>query len=107
MIICFPLLFFGGFHGMAIFPFIFVKYNYLKYDKRVINHEKIHLRQQLELIWILFFVIYFIEYFVNLIRYKDSHKAYMEISFEKEAYANEKNNEYLKNRKFWNFLKYY
>jgi len=34
-------------------------------------------------------------------------KGYMNISFEKEAYANENNLDYLKTRKPFQFLKYY
>ena len=32
--------------------------------------------------------------------------AYEKISFEQEAYRNENSSNYLKNRKFWEFLKY-
>lgn len=106
-VICFPYMFYGSFQGMAVFPFIFVKDKVMKEDKVLINHEKIHLRQQIELLWIFFFLIYFGEYLINLLKYKNADKAYREISFEKEAYTHEKNLCYLKERRFWKFLSYY
>ncbi|MGK0254765.1 MAG: hypothetical protein ACI9OE_002275, partial [Mariniflexile sp.] len=39
-------------------------------------------------------------------QYKKWHLAYRNISFEREAYANEMYLDYLKQRKFWSFLKY-
>jgi hypothetical protein len=38
--------------------------------------------------------------------YKDKNLAYRNISFEKEAYANEKDLNYVKQRSFWKFLSY-
>ena len=71
------------------------------------NHEKIHLRQQAEMLIIPFFIWYFLEYLVRFLQYKNAEKAYLNISFEREAYANEANLNYLKNRSFfqyWNYL---
>lgn len=106
MIIYLPFIFYGNFQGMAIFPFIFVRHKYMKKDQRLINHEKIHLRQQIEMLWLFFFLFYLTEYLINLIQYQDANTAYREISFEKEAYENDYNLEYLKKRKFWNFFNY-
>lgn len=97
----------NGYRGMAVFPFVIVKYNLDKGNKVFLNHEKIHLRQQLEMLVIPFFVWYFLEYLVRLIQYKNAEKAYRNISFEREAYANETDLVYLKNRsffQFWNYL---
>ena len=74
----------------------------------MINHEKIHLRQQLELLIFPFFIWYGIEYVINLMHYKDSNLAYLNISFEREAYLYENDFTYLNKRSFWaftNFLK--
>lgn len=106
MIICLPCLFYGEFRGMAIFPFIFIRNKALKKDKVIINHEKIHLRQQIEMLCCFFFLWYIIEYFYHLIRLKDRDKAYRSISFEKEAYNNEHDFSYLQKRSFLNFFKY-
>jgi len=92
--------------GLTIYPFIFLKSDDLKHDSILINHEKIHLKQQVELLWIFFFVWYFIEGIIRFIQYKNWDLAYRNISFEKEAYTNEQNVSYLKNRKFYSFLNY-
>lgn len=100
-----PILF-KKFIGCAFWPFIFVKRVGLKEDAVFINHERIHLRQQIELLIIPFYLWYFTEYLIHLIYLKSRHAAYHAISFEKEAYAKERDFEYLKNRQFWGFLKY-
>ena len=95
-----------GYRGFAVFPFVFVKYS-LDIDNPVfINHERIHLRQQLELLIIPFFIFYFLEFLLRLIQYRNMDLAYRNISFEREAYAKEKDLDYLKQRSFWKFLNY-
>ena len=95
-----------GYRGLAVFPFVFIKYGMDKGNEIFVNHEKIHLRQQLELLIIPFFIWYFIEYLVRLAQYKNADLAYRNISFEREAYANESNLEYLKKRPFFSFCNY-
>ena len=90
---------------MALFPFIILRDKRLKDNQRLINHERIHLRQQMELLVIPFYIWYLTEYFILLGKYKSKKTAYYNISFEREAYANEYNLNYLKNRPFWNFIK--
>ena len=92
---------------MTVFPFVFLRKREMKDDLVMVNHEKIHLRQQLELLILPFFVWYFIDYLVKIIRYKNRHVAYRNIVFEREAYANESNLEYLQLRYFWQFTKYF
>lgn len=106
MIVIFKYLFSSKFNGLAIYPFIFLKHKLLKENFRVINHEKIHLKQQLELLWLPFFIWYSIEFLVRLIQFKNKQLAYKNISFEQEAYANELNMNYLKNRKLFSFINY-
>ncbi len=96
-----------GYTGITIFPFVFLKYTSLMKNKVLINHEKIHLRQQLELLIIPFYILYFIEFLIGLVQLRDWHQAYRNISFEREAYINENDLDYLKSRSFWKFLKYY
>jgi hypothetical protein len=95
-----------GYRGLAVFPFVFVKYSLDKKNPVFVNHERIHLRQQLELLIIPFFVLYFLEFFLRLIQYRNVDLAYRNISFEREAYANEKDLDYLKNRFLWRFIKF-
>jgi len=96
-----------GYVGITIFPFIFLKYKALKGKAILINHEKIHLKQQIELLIIPFFIIYTVEFLWRLIQYKKWNLAYRNMSFEREAYKNEKDLDYLKSRSFWMFLKHY
>ncbi|GAA3519970.1 hypothetical protein GCM10022393_37740 [Aquimarina addita] len=94
------------FAGIALWPFIVVKNDRLKDDKAFINHEKIHLRQQIELLILPFYFFYIVEYFVRLLQYKNSQDAYRNISFEREAYEREEELMYLTHRKLWSFIKY-
>lgn len=92
--------------AMALFPFILINNEQLRNNKILINHERIHIRQQAELLVIVFYLWYFTEFFFRFLQYKTRQKAYENISFEKEAYANEGNLNYLKTRKMWSFYKY-
>ncbi|WP_109302693.1 hypothetical protein [Aquimarina sp. AU474] len=95
------------FVGIALWPFIVVKEPFLKQDEAFINHERIHLRQQAELLVLPFYFLYFAEYIIRLIQYRNSQQAYRNISFEREAYLNEDDLNYLKTRKPWSFIKYW
>ena len=95
-----------GYSGLTIFPFVFLKRKDLYYDAVLLNHERIHLKQQLELLILPFYIIYLTEFLVRLIFYRNWNLAYKNISFECEAYANESNFQYIKQRRFWYFLKY-
>ena len=96
-----------GFRGLTIYPFVLVKYREDLNDSIFINHEKIHIRQQVELLIIPFFIWYLSEYFVRLLQYKNVNLAYRNISFEKEAYSEESNLLYLKSRPFYRFCKFF
>ena len=95
-----------GFQGITLFPFIIVSHTDLKQNLVIINHEKIHIRQQLELLILPFFIWYGLEFLYRLIQYKDGKVAYLNISFEREAYKNEKDLNYLKKRSLWTSLNY-
>lgn len=96
-----------GFRGLTIFPFVFVSDMNSKHYLALINHERIHLRQQLELLVLPFFVIYVLDYLAKLIRYRDRNLAYRNVVFEREAYENENDLDYLKSRSFWRFMRYF
>jgi hypothetical protein len=72
----------------------------------IIHHEKIHARQQLEMAWIFFFLWYAIEFIVRFLKLRDPMKAYKHISHEKEAFVNEDNHDYLKNRRPYAWINY-
>lgn len=75
-------------------------------DKYVINHERIHTAQQRELLFVPFYILYVIEWLVRLVQFRNRHEAYMNISFEREAYANGDNLDYLPNRKLFAWRHY-
>ncbi len=95
--------------GITLYPFIIFRKSLIdnvskeRYDV-ILNHEKIHIEQQKELLVIPFYLWYCGEFLIKLLKYKD--KAYYNLSFEREAYANEKDVNYIKSRKFFSFLKY-
>ena len=119
---------FQGFTAMCLWPFIFVRNNDAKrYNVVANNHEHIHGEQQKEMLCVgiilaaigyffislwallfipLFFWCYGLEYLFRLCQYRNAHKAYKNISTEREAYANESDLAYLANRKRFAWTKY-
>lgn len=91
--------------GIALFPVIVLREKYRHSEegfwvnraKQVINHESIHFQQALELGVLPFYVLYLLEWLLKLPFY--GAKAYKAISFEREAYGNDNDLNYLKNRK--------
>ena len=96
---------FSGYKAINLFGILFVRGKAV-IDEKTLNHEKIHTAQIKELLYIFFYMWYVIEWMIRLIRYRDSYKAYRNLSFEREAYANDRNLTYLENRKPFSFLKY-
>ena len=85
---------FGHYLAMAIYPFIFIrKDNWEKVQDiikpKMLNHERIHFEQQKEL-W---FIGFYLMYAYWWLRY-----GYKKIPFEKEAYNNQYNFNYIKLR---------
>ncbi|MGB3342685.1 MAG: hypothetical protein WBA61_02115 [Aequorivita sp.] len=95
-----------NFNGMAIWPFVILRYRHLVKDINFLNHERIHLRQQVELFVVFFYLWYAIEFLVRWIGLGNRDKAYQNISFEREAYFYEADMDYLKRRRFWYFLRF-
>lgn len=95
-----------GFQGMVLWPFIIVRSQSQLKDAVFINHERIHLRQQIEMLVLPFYIWYGVEFLLRWKQLKDKKKAYLNISFEREAYQNEKDPHYIKQRSFWSFYKY-
>lgn len=92
--------------GMALFPFILVRKADHQTNPSLINHEKIHLVQQLELLIIPFYLLYLANYVINLGRYRNHDRAYRNIVFEKEAYSKGSQLDYLKRRPLWAWRKF-
>jgi hypothetical protein len=106
MLIIIKFIFPSNFNALAIWPFIFLRGKELKNDEILLNHEKIHLKQQKELLWIFFFMIYFIEFLAKIVIYKRLKLAYRNISFEREAYLYERDFNYTKIKPLWSFINF-
>lgn len=75
-------------------------------DRYILNHEKIHTAQMMELMVVFFYLWYVLEWLVRLVQYRNGRRAYCNISFEREAYANGDNLGYLKRRERFSFMRY-
>lgn len=95
-----------GYAGITVFPFILLRYKSLKDNSVFMNHERIHIRQQIEMLFVFFYLWYVIEFFIRWILLFDAKKAYQTISFEKEAYTFENEFDYLNKKKIFSFIKF-
>ena len=122
-----------GYSAIMLFGHVFIKASKDDASSVVANHESIHVEQWKELVFVVFaitnipflgninirytiltmllsfcafYVWYFLEYFIRLMIKKNHDEAYMGISFEREAYGNEKNTKYLSHRDHFSFMKY-
>ncbi|MFJ1365572.1 hypothetical protein ACILD7_02450 [Capnocytophaga canimorsus] len=93
-----------GYRAITLYPFIFVRVWADKNNAVLINHERIHLKQQAELLVIFFYLWYLLDFLWKYAKYRNWNKAYRNIIFEREAYGNEQNLNYLKIRGNWWFL---
>lgn len=85
----------GNIRAITLFP---IGVFSTTHNETTIRHESIHWQQQKELLCIPFYLWYCIE---ALLKW-----SYYNISFEREAYDNAMNINYLKERKHYAFLKY-
>lgn len=81
-------------NGIVLWPFIFLAPR--DPDMVLINHELIHWKQIKDTGVIRFYFLYLREYLIGRKKGFSHDQAYRLISFEKEAYENEKNLNYLK-----------
>jgi hypothetical protein len=97
--------------AITLWPFIIIspkraeQHDFMTYEE-ILNHEKIHLKQQKELFLIGFYVLYVVFFVHYRIRFKNSLKAYLAIPFEREARYHQIDCSYLKKRKPFAWLKY-
>ena len=93
---------FQGYKAMNLFGVLFVRGN-ARIDDITLNHEKIHTAQIKELWYVFFYLWYVTEWLIRLFM---KGNAYRNISFEREAYDNQYDLDYLKSRKRFDFMKY-
>jgi len=97
----------GKFPAMCVWPFLWIRPAANLPDmKLIIRHERIHARQQIEMAWIFFFIWYLGEFLIRLALLRDRMKAYKQLSHEREAYENDNDPGYLKNRRLFAWIRY-
>ncbi len=94
--------------AIALFPFVIIREELPEHIdvELIIRHEAIHLRQQIELALVFFYLWYCIDYLKNRIRGMSHFDAYTNIIFEKEARMNMHQKNYLSSRKPFAFRHY-
>lgn len=98
----------GMITGIAILPFIILSKDIRGKNESIyiLNHERIHIKQQIEQVLIIFAIWYLASFIRGKLKGMSNSEAYRNIIFEKEAYCNMYNLEYLKSRKRFSFLNY-
>ena len=121
---------FQGYTAITLWPLILARKSAKPLKAHAENHEKIHLRQQLEVLiasaavmavvrwlaniswwWMLLsFVVYYtgydIDYAIRCFAYGSANEAYRNIAVEQEAYLNQYDMAYLKQRKPFAWVRY-
>ena len=82
-------------NAITLYPYIIFSKKAEDVSPITVNHEMIHIEQQKELWVIGFYLLYVLYWIKNLIKYRNSSQAYMNIPFEIEAYTNEFEADYL------------
>ena len=107
---------FSGFSYMNLFGTLFTRLKSLMMKRSTLNHESIHTEQYKDLVYIFFLPLYLLEWIIKIpfswfykqpANYpKVTKVAYRSISTEQEAFYNQYDFDYLKNRKKYTWVKY-
>ncbi|MDO4511430.1 MAG: hypothetical protein Q4B68_06415 [Bacteroidales bacterium] len=97
-----PFLPFRGYKAVNVLGVMLVRRG-MEVTEVDIRHERIHTRQMLELGILPFYVLYVLEW---LVRLPMRGNAYRSISFEREAYAHERDKHYLQQRPLYAWRHY-
>lgn len=90
--------------AMALCPFILVRDRQSLQSRVLMQHEQIHIAQQIEMLIIPFYIAYLLFYIWYRLRGCRHHEAYMSIPFEREAYQYEGDHDYMDRRKLFAWL---
>lgn len=99
-----------GFIAINLFGLLFVRKSYVsRLSERVILHESIHTAQMVEMLFVFFYLFYLLEWLYWSVRklFNRDISPYRSISFEREAYENDMNADYLKRRKLYSAWRFY
>jgi len=83
-----------GFTAINLFGFVFVRKDETV-DEVTLRHEAIHSAQMKRWGYLPFYIIYIGEFIYRLVRHRHWMEAYRNISFEREAFDNQYDKEYL------------
>lgn len=96
-----------GFKCLNLCGFILIRSDASPIRPQDYNHEAIHTAQMKEIFYVPFYIWYILEYIMRLFQYSfDAMQAYRNISFEREAYDNQDNLDYLYNRPKFMWIHY-
>ena len=73
-----------GYHAITLFPLII--YRDSKLAPSELRHETIHLWQQAALLVVPFYLLYLLFWLAALLRFRNWHRAYRAIPFERSSY---------------------
>lgn len=95
-----------GFCALYFFGLLFVR-ECCRITERLLRHESIHHEQAKEMLFVGFYVWYLVEWVVRVaVQLCGGPSAYYSISFEREAYSNEDDVDYLHTRKHYAWMHY-
>ena len=92
-----PFLPLPAFDAFNLFGILFVRRG-TKLSPSLLRHERIHTLQQRELLFFGFYLLYMIEWLCRFVRCGNSELAYLNMSFEREAYRHQSDADYLLHR---------
>lgn len=93
--------------GTALWPFVLIRYKDHPMNPVWINHERIHLRQQMECLFIPYVIFYYLEIYYFRIKGMNHLNAYLNSTFEQECYQNQADLNYPHSRKPFQFIRYF
>ena len=96
---------FRGFTAINLFGLIFVRQG-MSFTAVDLRHERIHTRQMLELLVVPFYLWYCLEWLFRLLQTRSPFRAYLSISFEREAYAHQSDPDYIRHRRHFAWIKF-
>ncbi len=92
--------------GLAFFPFVFIRSEEFVVPW-VVDHERIHHRQEVETLFVGVVVLSLIEFiYARFVLKKNKMQSYLYTAAEQEAYLSMHDHNYLQERKPWALLKF-
>lgn len=90
--------------GMALWPFVLIRDEADRANIILLNHERIHIAQQREMLVVFFYLHYLLEYLARR-THSTHYAAYRMLSAEREAFENQGSLDYIKQRTPYAWLK--